>query len=492
MSSSSNDLTDEKSCELLGPTALVCALCFYLNSRRNVPFNAQDCPSRPWGIRPPIACLQETPRTTQTPVEDMVRISRVQSQDCINVPKGSSTSPSKSSVRCSFMAPTSCYPAPSRNMLPQMLAFSISFISYWIQPSVYYSRLIIRQNDAHFGLLGVGALYLILHGLTDVLSKKLQYSGFESGVYGNPPAFNFWARQAALYVMSLTTMKLLVIMIIILVPGIFDVGEWLLRWTRGGDGEVILYALHVLPSSSLGYLFITFPNDSVMGIFPIIMNVLQFWLIDSIVKASGNSFVELDDNNPELQVTQDREPLFRVPEDEDEDDYRPRDIENGRARHSSPGYNIRDKRSFNTVTGEYNKHSAITSEQPADHSYPPSLASSTSSTQIAAPRRASSLGKPNRRAAPTPLTIRNSHTPAINSHSPRMSPTRDIVPQVPLMPLAAPIPRTPLLLHPSDNDSAWAETWEDSEEWADRDETSHRIERTNDALGGTSTIRVGS
>ena len=337
----------------------------------------------------------------------------------------------------------------------------------------------------------------ILHGLTHILSEKLQYSGFESGVYGNPPSFNFWARQAALYVMSLTTMKLLVIMILILFPGILQVGEWLLRWTRGGDGgslQVILCALHVFPSSSLDYLFITFPNDSVMGIFPIIMNVLQFWLIDSIVKASGNSSVELDDNSPELYVPQDREPLFRVPEDEDEDDYRPSDIENGRARQSSStlGYDSHNKYSFNTVSAECNKHyPANTSEQPADHAYPPSLASSISSTQGAAPRRASSLGKP-RRATPTPITIYNPRTPAINSHSPGTSPGRDALPQVPLVPLAAQISRTPLLLHPSGDDNAWAETWEDSEEWADRSETSQRIERTDDVRGGTSTILVGS
>ena len=363
-----------------------------------------------------------------------------------------------------------------------------------------FSSSIIRQNDTDFTPLGVAALYLILHGLTHVFSKKLQCSGFESGVYGNPPSFNFWARQAALYVMSLTTMKLLVILVLIFVPGILQIGEWLLRWTRGGDGEslqVILCAFHVLPSSSLDYLFITFLNGSVMGIFPIIMNVLQFWLIDSIVKASGNSYVELDDNSSEseLYVTQDCEPLFRAPEDEDEDYYRPSDIENGRARQSSspPSYDVRDK-PFITGSTEYNNHyPATTSEQHADHSYPPSLASSMSSTQGAAPRRANNLGKHSRRAAPAPLTIHNPRTPAINSHSPRMSPGRDALPQVPTVPLVAPIPRTPLLLHPSDGDDAWAETWEDSEEWVDdRDEKSQGIERTNDARGGTSTIRVDS
>lgn len=60
-----------------------------------------------------------------------------------------------------------------------------------------------------------------------------------------------------------------------------------------------------------------------MGIFPIIMNTLQFWLIDSIVKANGSQF------NPPFAAArnsdaQDREPLFR----DGGDDTLPHDVEN--------------------------------------------------------------------------------------------------------------------------------------------------------------------
>lgn len=54
-----------------------------------------------------------------------------------------------------------------------------------------------------------------------------------------------------------------------------------------------------------------------MGLFPIFMNVVQFWLIDSIVKASGNAEIALPFNQPD---SSDREPLFHSSDDDDDDD----------------------------------------------------------------------------------------------------------------------------------------------------------------------------
>jgi hypothetical protein len=56
-----------------------------------------------------------------------------------------------------------------------------------------------------------------------------------------------------------------------------------------------------------------------MGIFPIFMNVVQFWLIDSdsIVKASGNAKIVL--NQPD---SSDREPLFHSSDGDGDDDAR--------------------------------------------------------------------------------------------------------------------------------------------------------------------------
>ena len=45
--------------------------------------------------------------------------------------------------------------------------------------------------------------------------------------------------------MSLTTMKFLVIVILLLFPGIFFVGEWILSWTRVGEGDSLQVILCV-------------------------------------------------------------------------------------------------------------------------------------------------------------------------------------------------------------------------------------------------------
>ncbi|KAI0043125.1 hypothetical protein FA95DRAFT_1454791, partial [Auriscalpium vulgare] len=112
---------------------------------------------------------------------------------------------------------------------------------------------------------GVGIIYLILHLLTYLFTEKLNLKGFESGQYGTPPSILYWLRQAAVYVFALTSMKLVVVALFAVWPGIFKVGAWLLSWLGDKDAVQVIF---------------------VMGIFPIFMNILQFWLIDSIVKGS--------------------------------------------------------------------------------------------------------------------------------------------------------------------------------------------------------------
>ena len=93
-------------------------------------------------------------------------------------------------------------------------------------------------------LPGVALIYLVLHIATWALAEKLILKGFESGQYGSPPSFKFWIRQAAVYVFALTSMKLLVVALFALWPGIFKLGEWLLSWLGNDDVlQVILYAL---------------------------------------------------------------------------------------------------------------------------------------------------------------------------------------------------------------------------------------------------------
>ena len=57
-----------------------------------------------------------------------------------------------------------------------------------------------------------------------------------------------------------------------------------------------------------------------MGIFPIIMNIVQFWLIDSIVKASATAMAAQDSAVP---THQDRDPLLSAPAVEQQPSPRP-------------------------------------------------------------------------------------------------------------------------------------------------------------------------
>jgi hypothetical protein len=297
-------------------------------------------------------------------------------------------------------------------------------------------------------------------------------------------------------------MKLFVITLLSLFPWLFKAGEWLLSWTYTGKGDSLQVILCV-PSSCYTLTMLK-SCYSTMGIFPIIMNVLQFWLIDSIVKASNPTSVALESDTPGLYP--DREPLFVASDDDDDDtDYRRRDIENPRpnARSHSPRRSNDKPYSSSSTPEEHKSSSASTSDQQRDHSYPPSLSGSmvsTSSNQSSvAPKPARNLlKKANRRAAPAPLSLRTAHQPAVNSPSlsAGISAAHQAVPHVPMIPIIAPIPKVVA----NDSNQAWAETWDDSDDWANRvgeeEWTGRRLEQKKDTLNSAwesnPVIQVGS
>ncbi|KAF5358959.1 hypothetical protein D9758_004900 [Tetrapyrgos nigripes] len=327
--------------------------------------------------------------------------------------------------------------------------------------------------------LGVALLYVILRALTYLISEKLQLQGFESGVYGNPPSLKYWGRQAVIYVVALTTMKFLVIAMLYLFPVLFAIGEWLLSWTwtSKGDGMQVIF---------------------VMGIFPIVMNILQFWIIDTIVKASGPMVALEDDDSP--RSYNDREPLFNAPSDDEDDDdshLQRHDIENPPPRRRSDSYDntTRSHSLDKIISGSTppfeSKSIGSSTGQPTDaHSYPPSLSSSLTSTisshssSSAAPplREAKKLNK-KKRGPPSPLNIQPLHQPAINS--PQMTGNRP-----PTAKTTAPTAKREPPTKPATNvqvaGDEWAETWEDSDDWANRvgeeEWTGRRMEMKKDNL----------
>jgi len=227
--------------------------------------------------------------------------------------------------------------------------------------------------------IGVGYIYLVLHASDYVLTERLKLKGFRSGQYGDPPSTLYWIRQASIYVVTILTMKLLIIGLFAAWPGIFGFAEFLLSWTDG--------------NASLQVIF-------VMGIFPIIMNVVQFWLIDSIVKASTMS---TDDHANEAS----RQPLFHDPgSDSDED------IETIRARRkhdieSPPTPQTKDGSEAISSTATSSTRVAGSSSLTQLHMYPPSLLPGTSSplsaSSIASGSSFRSKKSTKRRSPPPPI-----------------------------------------------------------------------------------------
>ncbi len=228
-----------------------------------------------------------------------------------------------------------------------------------------------------------------------------------------------------------------------------------------------------------------------MGIFPIIMNILQFWLIDSIVKAGAYSTsVALPSDDIERGVDPDEEPLFRASTD-DEDDEPPRlDVEDPRPRpisRSASRSRSRDSRpddESKSSTGTSLTATASGSITPkgtqaiAMHAYPPSLAS-TSTSPVSSwnpSTRANSVSPHNRwrRSPPPPLTFqpRSPAPVAVNSAASCIPPLQPSSEET--------YPSNEI--HP---EKEWG-AWDESDDWADRvgeeDWTGNRIAARKAAL----------
>jgi hypothetical protein len=203
------------------------------------------------------------------------------------------------------------------------------------------------------------------------------------------------------------------------------------------------------------------------------MNVLQFWLIDSIVKASIGGEKLLD---VEHGTYQDREPLFNAPADDDDDSPRDNISEHRNSRRSissldSRGFLSHDDLSFDTDAMRRDEHkSAASSSKHVDaHSYPPSLSSSmtsnsTSAAGTKAPREAKNLlKKTKRREPPSALHLRSTtEEPA----SPSSSIALESMPPTP----------SPKLLSVSvapPEPAEWTDAWDDSNDWANGPENQH-------------------
>lgn len=114
--------------------------------------------------------------------------------------------------------------------------------------------------------IGIPILIVILRLLTAGASLTPLANppeSIRSGEYGTPPQASWWLKQSMIYFIGLLGMKSCVFVIFELLPWIIRVGDWALRWTEGNEAIQVAF---------------------VMLIFPLIMNALQYYIIDSFIK----------------------------------------------------------------------------------------------------------------------------------------------------------------------------------------------------------------
>ncbi|KKA22388.1 hypothetical protein T310_3594 [Rasamsonia emersonii CBS 393.64] len=161
------------------------------------------------------------------------------------------------------------------NLLMSMFSaghFEITRTSYQPNPCSFY-----LLNLGIDTTLGIPILVFILR----IVNHLAQYTplanppeSIESGNYGHPPKTTWWFKQSLLYFIGLLWMKICVFFIIQMFPVIVKIGDWALRWTEGNTATQIIF---------------------VMLLFPVIMNAIQYYIIDTFIKK---------------QVPVDREPLL--------------------------------------------------------------------------------------------------------------------------------------------------------------------------------------
>ncbi|MCJ1473323.1 hypothetical protein MMC13_001974 [Lambiella insularis] len=156
--------------------------------------------------------------------------------------------------------------------------------------------------------LGIPILIFLLRLLTYGFLKTPLASppeSIRSGNYGQPPKAAWWLKQCLIYFLGLLGMKACVFFIFKICPWIVHVGDWALRWTEGNEMVQVFF---------------------VMLFFPVIMNALQYYIIDGFIKNQNSSDHEpipsedgeADESQGQMQQDGDRDASIDS-EDEPED-----------------------------------------------------------------------------------------------------------------------------------------------------------------------------
>jgi hypothetical protein len=127
--------------------------------------------------------------------------------------------------------------------------------------------------------LGIPILIVLLRVYTALVALTplgKPRESIQSGNYGRPPNALWWLKQSFIYFCGLFGMKICVLVIFLTMPWISRVGDWALGWTEGNEKLQIIF---------------------VMMLFPLIMNAMQYYIIDSFIKAKEIGEVAVGDGS---------------------------------------------------------------------------------------------------------------------------------------------------------------------------------------------------
>lgn len=144
----------------------------------------------------------------------------------------------------------------------------ISIISKVRQKDIQFHRIVDNPCDYYFlnllfdTTVGIPILYGCIIGLTKIC-KLIGLVGVECGEYGDPPRFSYYLKQLMIFLAATVIMKGTIYETMITFPILVRLAMWALS------------RLDKYPSVQEGFVLL---------VFPLVMNVLQYYTVDTLIK----------------------------------------------------------------------------------------------------------------------------------------------------------------------------------------------------------------
>lgn len=115
--------------------------------------------------------------------------------------------------------------------------------------------------------VGIPVLYGCLIGVTKVTRMVFHAEGVESGEYGDPPRTKYYLKQLAIYLIASAATKAAIYETMVTFPVLVHIAMWMLS------------RLDKYPTVQEGFVLL---------VFPLVMNVVQYYVVDTLIKGRNS------------------------------------------------------------------------------------------------------------------------------------------------------------------------------------------------------------